>query len=96
MEKLNTLISLLEQNLIFSDTKLISVEDDPSYSSITPHSYFNPPDVALNNALQTPQLQPSEEITSQDYHENNSRASTGYAPTDFDFPNKYIFQISGE
>ena len=87
------MISLTEQNLIFSDNKLIPVEDDYE-STVTPHSYFNPPDVALMNALRTPQLEATEINSSSDYNENNSRAHTGYAPSGDRFNN--IFRISGE
>ena len=87
------MISLTEQSLIFSDNKLIPVEDD---LTVTPHCYFNPPDVALMNALRTPQLEATQITSSPDYDDNNSRAHTGYAPSGYQFSNINIFKISGD
>ena len=86
------MISLTEQNLIFSDNKLIPIEDESIVT--TPHSYFSPPGIALMNSLKTSQLEPTEIISSPDYNENNNRANTGYAPSGDQFNN--IFNISGD
>ncbi len=83
------MLSILEHSLF--DNKLIPVEDD---LTVTPHSYFSPPDVALMNALRTPQLEATSITSSPDYNENNSRAHTGYAPTGYQFNN--TFKISGD
>ena len=81
--------------LIFSDNKLIPSEDLSSHS---PQYGFSSPEKALMNALRTPQLNPSESISSPDYDEFNSRANSGYSPEGYSYSNSGIFNIddSGE
>ena len=79
--------------LIFSDSSLIPTQDD-YFQNSNPQCYFNTPEKALMNVLRTPQLESSETITSPDYEENNSRANSGYAPAEFNFPNQHIFNLS--
>ena len=84
------MLSLTENYLIFSDNKLIPCEDDES----SPQCFFNPPEKALMNVLRTPQLNPSETVTSPDYEEFNSRANSGYSPSGFNYSNSSIFNIT--
>ncbi len=85
------MISLTENMLVFSDTKLMPSEE--LIQSSTPQCCFSSPRDALMNVLSTPQLTPTESITSPDYEENNSRADTGYSPAGYEFPNQHIFSI---
>ena len=90
------MISLMENMLIFSDNKLIPSEE--LSSSHSPQYGFSSPEKALMNALRTPQLNPSESISSPDYDEFNSRANSGYSPDGYSYSNSGIFNIddSGE
>ena len=89
------MISLSENLLIFSDNKLIPSEEAESNS---PQYCFSTPEKALMGVLRTPQLTPSETISSPDYDEFNSRASSGYSPEGQTYLNSGIFNIddSGE
>ena len=92
--EINSMISLTENMLIFSDNKLIPAEGNISSLSSSPQCCFNTPEKALMNVLRTPQLESTETISSPDYEENNSRADTGYSPAGFTFSNQHIFNLS--
>lgn len=69
-------VSYLLENFIISNLSIHSCNDD----GIISHNYFNSPDIAINNAVSTPQLQPTDVISSSDYSETNSRAKYGFSP----------------
>jgi len=85
------MISLSENLLIFSDNKLVPSEDPMLGNS--PQYCFSTPEKALMGVLRTPQLNPSETISSPDYDEFNSRANSGYSPEGFSYSNSGIFNI---
>ena len=76
--------------LVFSDNKLIPSEE---FETSSPQCCFNTPEKALMNVLRTPQLSPSETVSSPDYDEFNSRADTGYSPEGYSYSNSGIFNI---
>lgn len=84
------MLSLFESTLILGDTKLFPEEEIQTF---TPRSSFSPPDVAIMNAVNTPQLQFSEVVSSPDYDSHQYRARFGFSPEE---NNSNLFKISGE
>lgn len=54
---------------------------------------FSPPSKAIMNAVSTPQLQPTMEISSPDFTSFNSRAHSGFSPEGV---NNLNFKIDGD
>lgn len=78
---------------------MLIIGDSPLYSnnenSISYRSSFNSPDIAIMNAVKTPQLEATEIISSDDYHKHQSIASSGYSP-DGENENNCKFKITGD
>lgn len=81
----------LFEELIISPNKLIP--DNIDSAAEQRFSSFSPPDEAIMNVVCTPALEATSIVSSNDYLENQSRASSGFGP---DGSTDLKFKIRGE